>query len=301
MSELSSRGYECQQMSGDTHSYGSPEKRWLHYIVAVLVAANPYSGCLESSVFDTFRTLRSLIKVCQRHAPCASQVLYGPRDHRVGEVLADKLSLPAKSRNRCLSMDMPIRITAFHGVSWSSIKTPAVLTASRWWQLLTPQHKQLAAYSLCTDTSPVLLRDVSKAKARLSYQTADCEHASFAMTPGQAVLVLRDAEEPRLLLEEEALFLQGFPTALVSDLVRATPCVELADISGSMLSPVMLLVLLVAGIASVHWLPGNSLEAKGTVAGSQDASAAAFAAFSLLADPDRQEPDETPAPKRIKS
>ena len=54
LSELASRGYECQQMYGDTISYGIPEKRWLHYVVGFLVVANEHFGFMEKSVMDTF-------------------------------------------------------------------------------------------------------------------------------------------------------------------------------------------------------------------------------------------------------
>ena len=106
-------------------------------------------------------------------------------------------------------------------MSWSSIQAPEELKSSPWFQTLTLQQKQTAAYSLCTDTMPVLFRDISQSlnRVRTSRIGKDGKHLIFTVTPGQLVIVFKDGGEPRLLLGEESMLLQGFPIAAVSDLV----------------------------------------------------------------------------------
>ena len=127
---------------------------------------------------------------------------------------------------------------ALSGVSWSAVQAPEWLKASPWFQTLTVQQKQVAAYSLCTDTAPVLFRDVSQtcSRARTPNVGSDGRHLSFTVTPGQLTLVFQEAEKPRLLLGQEAMVLQGFPIAKVSDLVARTTNHVMADLAGNMVA-----------------------------------------------------------------
>ena len=104
LSEFASRGYECQQMTGDTSRYGVPQRRMRCYIIAVLVVASSRINFLERSIEDTFKTLRSLIKVGQRKPPCASQVLYSGADARVvkHDVVIDSQIVGNGSQADCL-------------------------------------------------------------------------------------------------------------------------------------------------------------------------------------------------------
>jgi len=318
LSELGSRGYECQQMSGDASSYGTPEKRWLHYIVGVLGVANLHLDFLDRSVIDTFRTLRCLINVCQRVPPCLSQVLYRANDSRVVTSLEEKRSpSTVADRKRCFSVETSIKNAVLSGVAWSAIKPPDWLKSSPWFQVLPASSKQAAAISFCMDSSTVLLRDVSRASAtdigvwhqvgakmrtRLSSRSDTGNHLSFPMALGQVVFVSNGLEQPRLLLEEEAMILQGFPIAKVADLVKETPWAELADIGAHMISVPMVLVLLMSSIASVHWRDVDVGDASPEHAVADDASniGSALFAFGLLANGGRDKPDDGPTPKKIK-
>ena len=48
LAEFANRGYECQQMFGDSSKYGVPHRRKRFYIVAMLVAANSHVYCVGS-------------------------------------------------------------------------------------------------------------------------------------------------------------------------------------------------------------------------------------------------------------
>ena len=47
LSELVSRGYECQQMSGDASSHGTPEKHKRVYLGGALAVASSHFDFLE--------------------------------------------------------------------------------------------------------------------------------------------------------------------------------------------------------------------------------------------------------------
>ena len=55
------------------------------------------------------------------------------------------------------------------------------------------------------------------------------------------------------MLGEAAMVLQGFPVAKVSDLVDRTPNHVMADLAGNMVAVPVLLALLMAAVACVHW------------------------------------------------
>ena len=76
------------------------------------------------------------------------------------------------------------------------------------------------------------------------------------MMPAQIMLVFRpDADaQPRLLLGEEALLMQGFPVSLMTPAaVSETTNALMADIAGNMVSLPVLLALTMATIAAIPW------------------------------------------------
>ena len=120
---------------------------------------------------------------------------------------------------------------------------------------------------------PVLFRDISQSlnRVRTSQIGKDGKHLIFTVTPGQLVIVFKDGEEPRLLLGEESMLLQGFPIAAVSDLVQKTPNRDLADLGGNMVAVLVLLALLMSSVACVHWR-ANDADEEGQQQASSDES-----------------------------
>ena len=283
-------------MTGDASGYGVPQKRLRLYIVAVLVVANPQFDFLERPVRATFQTLRALLKVCVRASPCASEAIYAAADERVLAWLHERQELQATRRPASYAIGNAITHAALSGVSWSAVHAPEWLKASPWFQSLTVQQKQVAAYSLCTDTAPVLFRDVSQSCSRVRTSTfgSDGQHLSFTVTPGQVALVFQEAEKPRLLLGEEAMVLQGFPIAKVSDLVERTSNHVMADLAGNMVAVPVLLALMMAAVACVHWR-----EEQNTPEDEPSDLEAAWFAFNTLVRNDST-PGEAPAQKKVK-
>ena len=295
LSELASRGYECQQMRGDASLYGTPEKRWAECIIGVLVVANPYFVYTDRSVSDTFITIRSLIKVCQRFAPCASAVLHSPSSSRLASALS---ALKARKPDVGLwNQTVAINRAISRGVTWSLIHIPENIKSSPWFSAFSNCQMKMAAYSLHINAQEVLLRDVSRGKTRFSEFTGGY-HRSFAMQRDQVVLVFKGDEAPRILLDEEAMILQGFPVARVYDLVDATPAYVMKHVAGGMMSGPLLLVLLMATVASVPWHTEESSACSEPQ--SQDDAVALFALGLLTAANGGKEaqPAESPPPNK---
>ena len=255
LAELSSRGYENQQMIGDSAQYGVPQSRKRCYIIGVLAIANSEFDFLERSTENTFQSLRSLITVGQRTPPCAAQVLYAGSDKRVLDRLRQLQSQPLNCRKKCYAAGSAVISSAANGVSWSAIESPEIMKLNPWFLTLSPLQYKVCAYSLRTDPTPALFRDISQSlqRTRSSIKTIYDRHLSFTVTPKQVVVVFKDDEAPRLLLGEEMLLLHGFPVSAVSDLVNRTENQVLADLAGNMVSSLIMLILLMSSVACVEW------------------------------------------------
>ena len=133
---------------------------------------------------------------------------------------------------------------------------------------------RLANLSMNTNTEPVLLRDIGQSSGRIreSTITDTGKHLAFTMTPKQLAVTCCRGKAPRLLLGEEALLFQGYPTAAVPDLVEETPQHVLADLAGNAVSVPVLLALLMSVVVAVDWRPGGGDESE---SGDEEADAAA--------------------------
>ena len=85
-----------------------------------------------------------------------------------------------------------------------------------------------------------------------------------------------------MLLGQEALLLQGFPVSVVSDLVETTSNAAPADLAGNMVSVPVLLVLLMASVASVEWIDSEVAPVADLAPGVEDPENVALQAFQLL-------------------
>ena len=97
------------------------------------------------------------------------------------------------------SVEQAINIALSKGVIWSSVVPPERVKESPWFEVIGPQHKAILSLSIMTDTSPVLLRDISSWAGRTSTLCAKGQHVSFPAVAGQVVFLFKDGEEPRLL------------------------------------------------------------------------------------------------------
>ena len=210
---------------------------------------------MERSIHDTFDTLRGLIRVGQRTAPCASQVLYDGTDAQVLTNLTERSARTTNAAQQCYSVHNAIGAVIASGVSWSTVRPPAWMKTSPWARCVTTQQLHVLSFSLQTEDKPVLLRDVNgtHTRVRQSVIHEDGKHGTFTMLPQQVCWVFKPGQEPRLLLGEECMMLQGFPVKQVSDLVAKTPQKLLQDIAGNMVSNPVLLLLLMSAVSCLDW------------------------------------------------
>ena len=75
LADLASRGYEAQKCTVNSVSFGVPQSRQRVFVIAVLVVASPVLSFEHRSIDAVFQTIRSLIKVCLREAPCTEGLL----------------------------------------------------------------------------------------------------------------------------------------------------------------------------------------------------------------------------------
>ena len=90
------------------------------------------------------------------------------------------------------------------------------------------------------------------------------------------------------------MVLQGFPIAKVSDLVERTSNHVMADLAGNMVAVPVLLALMMAAVACVHWR-----EEQNTPEDEPSDLEAAWFAFNTLVRNDST-PGEAPAQKKVK-
>ncbi len=74
-------------MSGGSSKQVVHQKRIRFYIMALCAITSPHIDVAELSFHDTFETLRGMIEVAQRAAPCAPQVLHGEADAQVAKYI----------------------------------------------------------------------------------------------------------------------------------------------------------------------------------------------------------------------
>ena len=261
LAEFHSRGYECQKFLGSSILFGVPQNRKRWYIIGIQMNANEHLNPRLRSISDVFETLRSLIKVCQRQAPCASKLMLEADHPRVRQELERRQEQEAsgQKQKRSYAVGTAIMAQAAKGTSWSAAtgRVPAVLKDSPWFWTLSSQQQKLAALSVSEDPSPLLIRDIGQSSTRIrtSTITEDGRHRSMTVTPAQLGLLSCPGETPRLMLGEEAMLLQGYPTAAVPDLVAATSNHQLAILAGNAVSVPVLLALMMASVAAVDWRP----------------------------------------------
>ena len=168
-SDFASRGYETQTIVANSSDFCLPQDRRRYYLVAVQVVASPSLTFDSRSINDMFKTLRDLIVLCQREAPCLSKVIY-PHTHERLQVELEKRQASGRVK-QAYSFQTAFAAAAVEGISWSAIRTPAILKQSAWFSTVTAQQQQAACYSVCTSGDPqlpeTLLHDVQPSLQRI--------------------------------------------------------------------------------------------------------------------------------------
>ena len=304
VSEFASRGYEVQKMICDSFQFGLPQHRRRMVAIAVLIVANPAILFSQNrTVDDMFRTVRSLIKVCVRSSPCASQLLL-PEDHP--HVLAElKRRMEGATRQRhTYNMKEALDHCCENNVSWASLqdRIPLKLKQSPWYATLTARECLVLAVSLTTIPASLLFRDVSCSVRRGRVSTIESgKHCAGTVMPTQSLMVFQKAEHPRLLLGREAMLFQGFPINMMDSVLDQFSSHLLTDLAGNMVSCPVMLALAMAAVASVSWRSSVDASATELPPASSCECMSAFTAFNQLMGDDKNSVTEGSPVKRFKA
>jgi hypothetical protein len=158
------------------------------------------------------------------------------------------------------------------------------------------QH-DMASISLRTHSAANhLLRDIGQSLARVRRSSIeDGIHIAPAILPTQLMLITGSAdgvekpEQVRLLLGEEALIFQGFPTALLYNHPSFVPLypnamsnANMVDIAGNMVTLPILLALVLAAFSSVTWRAVKEGDEAAIESTEEEMASAASAVFLAL-------------------
>ena len=251
LADLASRGYEAQKCTVNSVSFGVPQSRQRVFVIGVLIVASPVLSFVHRGTDSVFQTIRSLIRVCLREAPCASSILYPASGARIAAELERRQK--AGPKRDVYDMGNAVKYAATKGVSWSKLQASDQLKRSPWFATLTAQQRDVLVYSQSEDPRHHLMRDCSQSVKRVRHSTVSEKglHISPTVMPGQDILLF-EHPEPRLMLGEESLLLNGFPFALMPEEPKWTQSF-LTDLSGNMVSLPVLLALIQSTLTAVPW------------------------------------------------
>ena len=333
LSEFSSRGYEGQRMTLDAHSFGLPQHRRRLWVLFVRVLGNSCVTFVDREIDQVFATFRACVSACQRAAPCASQLLLADDDPAVAaelerRVASGRVRAEASGRVRA-EADAPdgwirahINLYRSHGLRWG--ESTGESQNSPWFATMTPQQRGTLTFSQKKDPGDVLFRNVSQSAARVIMSTVkDGKHVAPTQLPSQLLWVqpglaasgqVGSIRKPglaasgqvgstckvgRLLLGREALIMQGYPVALVKEVVDTTPESVLQDLAGNgMAVPVVLAVLASASI-SLAWRSSDSSKTRHSTSDELENATALLSMFASL-EAAGDETDGKP-PKKLKT
>ena len=302
LAELGSRGYESQKCVVSSSQFGVPQARRRVLIIAMLVVANPAFTLETRSVDDVLKTVRSLIKVCLREPPCASELLLPDSHPAIGAELRRR---QRTSKRTVYAVGAAMKVAADKGITWAALQAPDNLKASPWFLTLSAQQRDVAAYSVATSPGDHLMRDVSQSlhRVRISCKSTCDRHMAPTLLPHQVMLVFpTDERLPRLLVGHEALLMQGFPVSQTPSAMEGSSNALQMDIAGNMVSLPVLLAMVASTLAAIPWRRADA-----SVPADEDDVAEVMDLFALCAGETRAEPeprDETcpvcPQPKRYR-
>ena len=287
LAEFSARGYESQAFLMDNNEFGLPASRRRFYIVFLRTTGSTSLSLHGRSISAIFETLKKLVNVCRRQAPCASTVLLPGDDPAVAKWLQ---CLVSKTSERSLSS--PGAWSEHHMREFQSLGrrvgqgVPVHVSKSPWFQTLSRREQSCLEHAI-TEQPDLFMVDVSQSlkRTRFSFKEQNL-HVAPAMMPIQIMWIhasqLKAYGQPcgRLLLGREALLMQGFPINKVMEAIENTSEEHLRRMAGNSFGFPVVLAILMATFAAVDWRESTP---SASVLASDDAQvAAAMQAFAVL-------------------
>ena len=252
LSEIASRGYEAQPMTLASEFFGVPQSRRRFYMMGVLTKSCQALDFSRRSFQDIFATFRAFLQVTQRMPPCANDLLLPDSDPCVEAELQRRLSKPVRKSKYDVKKYQ--QMFGSHGLRWGETRPPKEVGDSPWWPTLSAEQQDSCIFSLATDSSECLMRDLLWSIGKV--RTSSCSpsgHVSFTVIPKQVVMVFPDDGNPRLQLGREAMLLQGFPLPKPGSPIASVKESMWHELAGNMVTLPCCLNILMSIVAALDW------------------------------------------------
>ena len=252
LSDLASRGYECQPMTLASAFFWVPHSRRRWFLTGVLTKNSRALDFSRRALKDIFATFRAFLQVGQRKPPCASNLLLPDSDPCAEAELQSRLSKPVKIFKYAVQKYQ--QMFESHGLRWGETQPPKEVGDSPWWPTLSAEQRDSCMFSLAVDDKHYLMRDLfwSIGKVRTS-SFGPSGHVSFTVLPKQLVMIFPSDGSPRLQLGREAMLLQGFPLPKPGSPIADVSENLWHDFAGNMVTLPCCLNILMSIVAAVDW------------------------------------------------
>lgn len=287
-------GLVCRAMLTDAQLFGLPTERRRYYIIGANPLSRLFTACSADDIKQALARAAELMTLLERTPPDVQAILYDQSDNSVDAELARRMTTGAKQGSYNVSSS--IAHHSGRGTRWGDFSVvPADSKTSPWFKTLCPSNKNNLVGSFTERQTGCIMRDISQSLTRLRFsKIVDAtdgppRHVAFCQMPGQSVWLSGHGvmQVPRLMLGKEALLIQGYPVALVPELVAATSDRIMMGIAGNMFAATVPLAMLLPVFAMLPWAAEDDA-VDGTLATTAEECHAALQMLGL------EEPD-TPA------
>ena len=191
----------CFPVLADALVFGLPQERRRWYAVCIKTMGSVHFDFGLRPCKDAMVLFRKRLQLCERQAPCATQVMIAD-DHPTIEV-----ALNSRLRNGQIKFGYNVGDVAAtfkeYRLRYGEVEVPEYVSASPWFGTFTNNMKQILAWSLAmSGADTVLARDISQSIRRVRHSkkvngfgpvSADkdggLKHVMFTMMPTQLVLL----------------------------------------------------------------------------------------------------------------
>ena len=292
LNEFARVGYQSQPMMTDAAEFGLPCRRRRVYILFI-DSRSPRLDLSNRPLEVAMSKFRHLVSSCIRSPPCASKVLLPAETSAVKCFLEERHArVKKKSQAQNNWVNQHMKFADSLGIRWGSPMRKE-LSQNAWYVTLT--EREADCLKLSEVESPAAgFRNLSQSIGRANSCTlqGDGRHLAPTMLPGQLLWTHLAPGTARLMSGYEALLMQGFPIGpclkslsqegYVVSAEEATTKKKkfptdsfLQDLAGNGMALPVVMAVVQACLAAVHWRPVNLKTSASSVS-------TAMAAMSML-------------------
>lgn len=259
------QGMYCFPVLADALVFGLPQERRRWYAMCMKTVGSVLFDFGLRPCKDAMALFRKRLQLCERQAPCATQLLYADDHPAIEAALNSRLKI-GRANSRYNVGDVAATFKE-HMLRYGEVEIPQFMSDSPWFGTFTNNMQQVVALSLTlSGADTVLARDISQSIRRFRHSkkvngfgplsaNADggLKHVMFTMMPEQQVLLTFESRPPRMLIGRESMLMQGFPLAKVQKLVETTEECVMMQLAGNMMATPVLLALLMSMFDCLVW------------------------------------------------